>query len=298
MSFDAYAVLGVLPGADQVVINAAYRALAQRYHPDKWRGDPAFAHEKMSEVNKAFALIGSEDQRKKYDSERSGESTGDFYKNEDGKDQAFRDEFAAHQNEWNLAVEIYPDLEFTRNNLRKISSALDFEYVTVLLATKDFKSRRSLARNIEQKYLERFFGGNAEIVAFAKRLILNGRRDAALKLNQYIAVLGENLDAEKVILRIKEDYLSEEIKQEREKEELKGKFEECRQLYRKLMRYEEPQIAISLALLNDCKILKSDSSSVFSQKCKILSPKGPIYNFSGSELVRWALSEYKEYGLD
>ncbi|HET6746249.1 MAG TPA: DnaJ domain-containing protein, partial [Candidatus Limnocylindria bacterium] len=31
---DPYRVLQVLPTADQVVLSAAYRALAQKYHPD------------------------------------------------------------------------------------------------------------------------------------------------------------------------------------------------------------------------------------------------------------------------
>ena len=38
---DPYKVLQVLPSADQVVLSAAYRALAQKYHPDttpaSWR---------------------------------------------------------------------------------------------------------------------------------------------------------------------------------------------------------------------------------------------------------------------
>ena len=36
---DFYQILGVLPDAEQIVITAAYRALASRYHPDRWAGD-------------------------------------------------------------------------------------------------------------------------------------------------------------------------------------------------------------------------------------------------------------------
>ena len=35
---DYYAVLGVNPGAEDIVIRAAYKALAQRYHPDRFSG--------------------------------------------------------------------------------------------------------------------------------------------------------------------------------------------------------------------------------------------------------------------
>mgnify|MGYP000169682062 CR=1 FL=1 len=37
---DYYAILGVTPQAEDVVIKAAYRALAQRYHPDRFVGSP------------------------------------------------------------------------------------------------------------------------------------------------------------------------------------------------------------------------------------------------------------------
>ena len=35
---DYYRILGVLDDAEDIVIKAAYRALAQRYHPDRWQG--------------------------------------------------------------------------------------------------------------------------------------------------------------------------------------------------------------------------------------------------------------------
>ena len=37
---DHYATLGVLPDAEDIVVRAAYRALAQRYHPDRCAADP------------------------------------------------------------------------------------------------------------------------------------------------------------------------------------------------------------------------------------------------------------------
>ncbi len=53
--FDPYAVLQVLPTADQEVINAAFKALALKYHPD--RDATRRAAEKMAELNKAFAIL-------------------------------------------------------------------------------------------------------------------------------------------------------------------------------------------------------------------------------------------------
>ena len=33
-----YQILGVTPDAEDIVIRAAYKALSQRYHPDKFKG--------------------------------------------------------------------------------------------------------------------------------------------------------------------------------------------------------------------------------------------------------------------
>ena len=40
-----YAVLGLLHTAEPVVVKAAFKALAQRYHPDKFKGNPSL-HER------------------------------------------------------------------------------------------------------------------------------------------------------------------------------------------------------------------------------------------------------------
>lgn len=51
----SYAVLGLLPSADEVVIRAAYRVLSLKYHPDK-QGDST----RMEQVNRAFEEIRKE----------------------------------------------------------------------------------------------------------------------------------------------------------------------------------------------------------------------------------------------
>ncbi len=67
MTKDHYAVLGLLPTAEMIVIKAAYKALAQRYHPDKWTGDPDVARLKMAELNEAYTVLSSSQQRQAYD---------------------------------------------------------------------------------------------------------------------------------------------------------------------------------------------------------------------------------------
>lgn len=63
-----YDLLEVSPKASQAVIASAYRALCQRYHPDKNGGDKA-ASEKMSQINAAYAILSDTQKRKIYDQE-------------------------------------------------------------------------------------------------------------------------------------------------------------------------------------------------------------------------------------
>ena len=62
-----YEILGLLSSADDVVIKAAYKALAQKYHPDKHRTNQEMATRLMSELNTAHAVLGNKTKRKEYD---------------------------------------------------------------------------------------------------------------------------------------------------------------------------------------------------------------------------------------
>ena len=64
---DYYKVLGLLPQADDVVVKAAYKALAQKNHPDKHPTNKAQQTTVMSEINEAFGVLGVKSKRKAYD---------------------------------------------------------------------------------------------------------------------------------------------------------------------------------------------------------------------------------------
>lgn len=64
---DAYRVLQVDQSAELCVIQAAYRTLARRFHPD---GDSPDL-DRMSELNRAYAMIRDPDARRRYDVARS-----------------------------------------------------------------------------------------------------------------------------------------------------------------------------------------------------------------------------------
>jgi len=72
--FDPYAILQVLPTADQVVINAAFKALALKYHPD--HDATRRAADKMAELNRAYAILRDPSARAAHDRSRRSTIAG------------------------------------------------------------------------------------------------------------------------------------------------------------------------------------------------------------------------------
>lgn len=64
---DYYQILGVQQGADEAVIRAIYKVLAQKYHPDKWVGSQEDANARMSDINEAYAVLSDPEKRSEYD---------------------------------------------------------------------------------------------------------------------------------------------------------------------------------------------------------------------------------------
>ena len=65
---DYYAILQVDPKAEKEVIEAAYRRLAAKYHPDRNRSPEAA--ERMKQINAAYDILSNPEKRAAYDSIR------------------------------------------------------------------------------------------------------------------------------------------------------------------------------------------------------------------------------------
>jgi len=207
---DYYAILGVLPTAEEVVIRAAFRALAQRYHPDRFEGDAQEANRKMTEINEAYSILSDVDKRKKYDRVR-GSSTqpGDSYFNGDADD--IPPHYDPLERDWAVAVKYYSDLQEIESHLSKISWRLGYSFRAYLLDEKLFEDRKCVADAMENKFLELYFGTNSNLVAFARELIEGDHKRAAKALNEAVRILGSNIDAARVIKKIQREFLSSNI---------------------------------------------------------------------------------------
>jgi curved DNA-binding protein CbpA len=209
-----YQILGVDQSAEDSVIRAAYKALAQKYHPDKFSGNPAEAQARMVEINQAYAVLSDAQQRRDYDQDLASKA------NESSEEDTSLDK------EWRIACEYHPYLEPLAVGLSKLDSDLTMEFKTKLATSKAFSSAAELAKKIEDQYLTGYFGNNTELKAFAKEAILQGRRDVANEINQTLIALGDSVTAQQLIERVEAKHFPERVS--KRKAEKKRREQEAR----------------------------------------------------------------------
>jgi curved DNA-binding protein CbpA len=198
---DYYATLGLTPSADAVVIRAAYRALAQRYHPDKAGSSD---NARMAEINEAYEILSDPQKRAEYDRQREKKTQSADTAFADGNEEPTTR--SPLDDDWQTAVQFYPELVGLRSRLAKLSWKVADAFRARILQNKEFTTAEVVAERLEGEFLSLYFGTNPMILAFARSLIRDGRRDAARDLNQAIRVIGASSDPEKVIAVIREKY--------------------------------------------------------------------------------------------
>lgn len=242
-----------MPNAEQIVITAAYRALARQYHPDLWKGDPAIANKRMSEINVAYGVLGDPDKRLDYDNSRKA-THSNFSNDTDDMDQAFNQAMSELEGRWQTACKIFPDLVEIRKHLSITAHRLAFAFVTIILETKEFSHRQQIAERLEQKFLELHFGTNPDIISLAKKLIFLGQKKAIVALNQYVDVLGSNFDVKPLIAKIYVDFniaaieaeIQKSIETRQKHQQTKDEIQVYLQSLRKYRKYWDAEYLLKL----------------------------------------------------
>lgn len=203
---DYYAILGVSFDAEYEVINAAYRAMAKKYHPDIYKGDKKFAEDKIKDINEAFENLSDETKRKAYDKnfkKQSGSGSFDDYNQTSDDDDIWHDDYL--KDAWKTIVEYYPEAETERKKLAKIQKRLALEFQFVLIETKTSTNYEIIAEIIEKKFFEKYFGDDETLHKIVKNLLLNNQTKIALEINKAIKILG-SVSSKDIIQKMKSKY--------------------------------------------------------------------------------------------
>jgi curved DNA-binding protein CbpA len=163
MKKDYYRILGVLDDAEDIVIRAAYKALAQRYHPDKWTGSKDEANKRMSEINEAYGVLSDPLKRKQYDASR--ENTGYQEDDEPDEEQKYQNDLSSDEEKaWQTALQFFPSLDYYYSRLRRLNFYLANTFKTYLLENKSFNKADKIAEKYAKSFLQKYFGPNEFIL--------------------------------------------------------------------------------------------------------------------------------------
>ena len=188
---DYYALLGVLPSIDHRALRAVYRALLKKHHPDVQAGDKENAERITRRIIEAYEVLGNPDSRAAYDRLREGRGAS----SDDLDDGVPFDDAQETQDEridaaWQYVMTYYPEAEQHREDLAALSPALAFAFQVTLVETKGAADADELADGLRHQFLERHFGSNPDVQAFAVEALRRKRRDVAHEINQAVRFLG------------------------------------------------------------------------------------------------------------
>ncbi len=200
---DYYRTLGIIDDAEDIIIRAAYKALAQRYHPDKWSGDPIEANKKMAEINEAYEVLSDKLKKSQYD-----KSFFQFRaKNESVEENDKESNFISEKDEaWLFAIDFFPIINTEYLELQKISKILANTFKALLISSQEFNSSSIYKEKLLNEHLSRYYGENKVIQQFAKKLLLTNQSKAAIEVNKLVRYMGSSITEDKIISHIVKKY--------------------------------------------------------------------------------------------
>lgn len=194
-----YQILGVLDTAEDIVIRAAYKALAQRYHPDKWQGNAEEATVRMREINDAYRILSDPIEKAKYDKtldKKEYQEEPDIEENID----------ASLEDAWKVGLVFFPKLDELYLHLRKTNYALGNTFKLIVIENQAFDKGLEIAEKMEKEFLIKYFSDDENLINFAKLVISKGDKKAVKVLNKYIGILGKSVKPQVIIEKVRNEF--------------------------------------------------------------------------------------------
>ena len=202
-----YDVLGVAADTPDIVIKAAFRALAKEYHPDAPSVEPGDT-DRFIEIQTAYAVLSKPQSRSEYDAELREAMQQPVPVPEAGPQQPGNSLAPVPWTPSPGAVEI----ERLAARLQLFSDALAQSFHEAYLRGECGDDPQRFAAEMEKSFFREYFGDDSDVQALARLLLLGSRTGAALTLNQLVAggVASPAKDVRGVLSLILDQHLQDE----------------------------------------------------------------------------------------
>lgn len=206
-----YELLGVREDADPRIIRAAYRTMAQAFHPDRYDGNKDEANKKMSELNVAYEVLSDPERRANYDNKLNRKSK-DHPSSESGKQQASSEKNTQKKpsktdsDPWEIARQAYPEIERIYRELMTINGGLGDEFRSVLIRETAYHRADDVAIRMRDEFLSKYYGDDEDIKKFALEVIRLGNKSMAKYLNEVVVALGNSASIDVIHKLFSEKY--------------------------------------------------------------------------------------------
>jgi len=146
MGSNYYEILGVSDRAEDIVIRAAYRALAQRYHPDKSTEPKAVAANRMRAIQEAYQVLSDPVSRAAYDASLEAHAAGSPISS-----RAPHSIANLEANAWEILLRLHPELGSNLSKLETKQMHLAKTYRSLLLELISEKLVANLVQSIVEE---------------------------------------------------------------------------------------------------------------------------------------------------
>ena len=177
-----YDVLGVAADTPDVVIKAAFRALAKEYHPDRAHADSGDT-DRFIEIQTAYSVLSKPESRSKYDAEL--EEAFAAFAPPPAETPAAGDMHSPVP--WPAAPHNAADIERICTRLSLYSEPLAQAFHEAYLKGECGDDPWRYAEEMENGFFREYFGEDPDVQAFARLLLLRSLTGAAASLNQLVA---------------------------------------------------------------------------------------------------------------
>jgi curved DNA-binding protein CbpA len=205
-----YEVLGVNIKAEAIVIRSAYKAMVQKYHPDKAVGQKQIDEylEKTKLINEAYDVLSDEVKRNKYDEELSNNKSEKNQNNEGFKkdnDSSSKKQSNQSSDDWETVIKYFPDVNTYYNELEEISEVLAAEFKLYILNEKEFKKAKGFYEKLKKRFFGDIFGDNKECNDFALWLLKNKKKELFLEFREIFCLMSKSIDSKELIYKFCEE---------------------------------------------------------------------------------------------